>query len=146
MKRYLYTVCFFLVFSCTNTSLPHNLDKLKVYFKENNTDPQQKFNTFNYIVIINEIGDCINCNNLFSKKIANSIEREDVLFILSGNGTKVDISDFIDKDYPNVIWDQNADFNQLNIVDKCAILELSKDSILSTTLINTDNVKSIVPF
>lgn len=140
-----------LFVSCSTNEKSHghlsDFDKVQAFYESNLPKEGKPFNNYKYVVVINERGDCMNCNNTFSKKVASSIKNESVLFILSGNGTKVDLSSFIKDEYPNVIWDQLAKFNSLQIVNKCAVLELKKNTIASITLINIDNINTFqIPF
>ncbi len=87
-------------------------------------------NIYNYrkIVVINDLGGCMNCNNSFATIMADSLDVEDILFIVSCDGCKVDISPYIEIDRENVIWDKNLDFNELEIVKTCAVIDF-KDSL-----------------
>ncbi len=70
----------------------------------------------------------MNCNNSFATIMADSLDVEDILFIVSCDGCKVDISPYIEIDRENVIWDKNLDFNELEIVKTCAVIDF-KDSL-----------------
>lgn len=94
------------------------------------------------VVIINDDGNCLNCNNIFADKMSDRINDENVLFILSEDGTKVDISAYIDSQSENVIWDINGDFDKLNLVESCSLFELENNKIVDKTAIDATNINT----
>lgn len=113
-------------------------EKMEHYY---NSFKDGELSQFQFVVVINEIGSCINCNNYFSKEMAKALDDDKILFILSGNGTRVDMSGYINEDYQNVIWDRPARFDELKIVERCAILELKNREIIDKEEINIDNME-----
>lgn len=94
------------------------------------------------VVVINDDGNCLNCNNIFADKMSDRINEENVLFILSEDGTKVDISTYIDSQSENVIWDMNGDFDKLNLVNSCSLIELENRQIIDKVVIDATNIDS----
>jgi len=126
-----------IIYSCHS---PSSYDKVKSFYESKKTG---NFSKFKFLVVINEGGSCLNCNNIFSKTISSSISNSDILFIVSGSGTKVDISDYTDKSYSNVIWDFENSFQNFNLTKKCAIFRLKNKILQEKTEINPDNVLNI---
>ena len=118
-------------------------EKMAHYFESHS---EGDLSQFEYVIVINEIGSCINCNNYFSKEMTKALKDDKVLFILSGNGTKVDMSGYIQKDHKNVIWDRPAHFDELKIVEKCAILEIKDKQIIEKTEIDINNLEKSTQF
>lgn len=96
--------------------------KVKAFYKERY--PHSDFLKFNEIVLINDLGDCLNCNNAFARLMEDSTENNHILFIVSSAGAKVDISGYINKDKNNIIWDKTSEFNQFKILNNSGILKL----------------------
>ncbi len=116
-----------------------NYEKLKKYclnFKVNVSD-------FKNIVVINEIGTCLNCNNIFSRSQSKNLNSDSTLFIVSGAGGRVDFSAYINNHSKNLIFDEFADFDTLDIVRSCAILTIAKNKIHSIEEINIKTVSSL---
>lgn len=103
----------------------------------------KKLDRFNTIVIINDKGTCINCNNDFAQYTSRNLNNKNFLFIISQNGSKVDISPFINlKDSSNVVLDFNQDFYKLKIMNGSGIIKIKNDSLISKTIINSKSIKS----
>ncbi len=98
-------------------------EKLVEYCKKHN----QQLSIYNYVFVINEIGTCINCNNIFAKKQGENLKRDSILFIVSGIGNKVDFSTYINNNSSNIIHDNFAGFDTLDIVRSCAIITLDSN-------------------
>jgi hypothetical protein len=103
------------------------------------------FDSYRYIVVINSKGGCLSCNNIFAKMMSKDLENEKVLFILSGQGTKVDISAYLDRKEENVLLDLEDDFSKLNIVNYCAVLEVENNRINNVTRIDVKNIVEYTP-
>lgn len=116
-------IFFLLAFSsCQNKS---NFKKTQKFYKKH--QPDGDFSKFYKIVIINELGNCINCNNKFALQMADSINNPNILFIVSATGARVDISSYINKEQDNIIWDTKLEFNTLEIAKTCAMIDVLND-------------------
>lgn len=121
-----------LVFSCNKKS---DLEKVQEYYYSNK--PDGKFENFRKVIILNELGNCINCNNKFALQMSDSINSKEILFIVSCSGAKVDISPYLDKHQDNIIVDRQTRFDLLQITKACAIINL--DTQYKITEISTEN-------
>jgi hypothetical protein len=137
MSKFYHTFFFLILFSCSE---PTAYEKIKSFYEENKTVNGKDFEVFSKIVIINEKGDCISCNNSFAKQMAMYLDDSQTLFVVSGAGLKVDISGFIHSDKENVIWDQKEEFNKLHISERCALIELKNNKIQEVKEITLDNL------
>jgi hypothetical protein len=122
-----------LVFSCNKKS---DIEKVREYYYSNK--PDGKFENFRKVIIINELGSCINCNNKFALQMSDSINNKEILFIVSCSGAKVDILPYLDKHQDNIIVDRQARFDLLQITKACAIINLGKQ--YKITEISTGNI------
>lgn len=82
------------------------------------------FSHFQKVILINEHGSCLNCNNLFSLEHENEVNSDSVLFIISSYGCRIDISKYITNPHDNVIWDSLCLLDELLLFEKCEILDL----------------------
>lgn len=134
-----------ILISCENESSREIQQKLSAnellaQYCENH---EQNLKAYNHVIVINEIGTCINCNNIFAKAQGNNLYSDSTLFIVSGIGNKVDLSAYIDNNSTNLILDQSADFDTLDIVSSCAIITLEGKQIKSIENINVNNVHGL---
>lgn len=124
-----------LSFSCKQKS---DIEKIQDYYLVHK--PDGKFEKYRKIIIINELGNCINCNNRFSLQMSYSINNQSILFIVSGMGSKVDISPYINILQENIIWDTKSEFDQLKITKACAIIDIDIGRNTKITEILPENV------
>lgn len=127
----------FLFFAFVQCAEPTEYEKIAGFCRENGLDDLSKYST---VVVINEEGNCLNCNNSFAISQAKSIEEESILFIVSGSGTRVDISPYLNRSASNVILDSKDAFRKLNLVQSCAVISLSKNQIEKITPISAKNI------
>lgn len=120
--------------SCTQQSNFEKIERFYYQFKKGD------FNQFKRVIVINEEGTCINCNNLFAQSQAQQVDETTNLFIVSGQGTRVDISAYISKNAPNLIMDYKNEFSRLDLVRGCTIFELENRKIVRTTYIKPENM------
>lgn len=137
-------VCFLLLllFNSCSAPEPDTYTRIETFyqrFKKGN------FERFSRIIVINEEGTCINCNNLFARNQAENLSKDSVLFIVSGYGTKVDISAYVDKNSPNLILDPKNEFQKLNLKKGCSIIEMEGKKVKSITNISAKNVQDQKP-
>ena len=90
------------------------------------TDQTQKndFSKYRQAIIINERGLCLNCNNAFSLCNAKDLDNDSTLFIISSDGTQIDISPYLSTQHPNVIWDSLYSFDSLLPMNQCSIITI----------------------
>lgn len=130
MKRILFAICSLLVMSCNSRPetniVDDDLDTLSIirdFYYEHGHDTN--FSCFKRVIIINELGPCMNCNNSFCLTHQYEIDDESVLFIVSSYGMKIDISHYILHQHNNnVIWDSTSKFNDLLPIGHCEIIDL----------------------
>lgn len=135
MKNNRFLLFFLLLVSSCST--PDAYEKIEAFYHR---FKNENFERFSRIIVINEDGTCLNCNNLFAKSQAGNLSKDSILFIVSGYGTKVDISAYIDKNSPNLILDPKNEFQQLNLQKGCAIIEVENRNIKSITNISVKNI------
>ena len=116
---------------------PSNFEKIESFYLQ---FKKGDFNQFKRVIVINEEGTCINCNNLFARSQAKQVDETTNLFIVSGQGTRVDISAYISKNAPNLIVDYRNEFSRLDLVKGCTIFELENRKIVRTTYIKPENI------
>lgn len=126
-----------LVIRCSDSDTYEKVEDFYKRFKTGNLDQ------YNKIIVINEDGTCLNCNNLFAKNQANNLSSDSILFIVSGQGTRVDISAYIDKNASNLILDPENKFGELSLYKGCSIIELKNKKIKNITPINNQNVQQL---
>jgi len=141
-KILLLVALFFIGSGCSNKKT--DFDKIQDFIHE--THPNVELKNYKKLVSINEEGDCINCNNTFSRKMGEVVENKSILFILSGNGTKVDISAFVDSEHTNVIWDYNNEFGLLKLATACTIYTVKEGKFSNKVTIKLENLNSINKF
>lgn len=120
--------------SCAKPSGYEKIERFYHQFKKGD------FGRFKRVIVINEEGTCLNCNNIFAQSQFQKVDEASNLFIVSAQGTRVDISAYISKNAPNLIMDYTNEFGRLNLVKGCTIFELENKQISKTTLIKADNV------
>ena len=93
---------------------------------------------YDYILVINEMGDCIHCNKKFSESVSKYIDQDNTLFLICSLGASIDISAFIDQNKSNILYDFHNKFGDLNLIDYAAIIELKDNQV--DTIIKIDLV------
>ncbi|MNU95255.1 hypothetical protein D3C71_852660 [compost metagenome] len=126
--------------SCSNPKHPDEYEKIEVFYQQFKKGNLEQYNK---IIVINEEGTCLNCNNIFARNQAEKINKTTNLFIVSGRGTRVDISAYISKNAPNLILDHTNEFSRLNLVKGCAIIELENKKIKTITPIDAQNIQKL---
>ena len=134
-KLLIFTSVSFLFFGCGTKSTYEKIDSFT----------QDKFNlsinTYDYVVVINEQGECMECNGNFTKSMKEFIDHKNVLFLISCAGNMIDISGFKQQNQKNIQYDYRNDFGKLLSLEHCAIIDL-KDGTASVQEINTMNLYS----
>lgn len=121
-------------------SPPTDYDLVEYYF-ESLANPV-KLSDYDYLVVVNEKGTCLTCNNTFAKVMAKYIGHHKTLFLISSEGVLLDISGFFNPDSNNVVFDPIGRFNRLGIVSRCAIVHLGEASIDSIIEIDLNNIEA----
>jgi len=129
-----------IVFSCkdSNTS--------KAYLKINDflSSKDVNINDYKSIVVINEKGTCLNCNNKFAKTMEQYINKDSVVFIISTTGTLVDISGYLEKENnKNIITDFSNEFLNLDLVDHCSIINLKNKDVDTIIQFDISNIEQV---
>ena len=116
-----------------------NYEKIETFIKKNfNKD----LNGYDYLIVINEQGDCLNCNNKFSVTLSKYLDNNNVLYLVSTPGFNIDVSPYIKKDHSNVLLDYNNEFSKLDLVKKCAIIDFGTKKIDTIIQVDVSNIKS----
>lgn len=141
MNKYLHLALIFLFTLASCKQQPKtDYEKLEQFCLNHSTI--KSLSDYNSIVVINDKTQCLNCTNVFAKSMAKRLDKnEKILFIVSDNGAMVDISDYIDKKRENVIFDFQNEFDRLRIANGSAFIDIKGKKIISTTIINAQNVK-----
>lgn len=126
---------FMLLIQGCDTHTPYDYERIDTFLKTEYNF--HHFSEYDRLIIINELGDCINCNNTFAKSVASKTDNEKLLFLISTPGTRVDISGFLSHEYENVLYDFHNNFSNLELVSHCAIINYSERSI--DTIIEVTN-------
>lgn len=127
MKRYSYIVLIVLLInSCNNhTTKTRDDDEIEIikkfYLSQTSRDDFSKYYS---VILINECGSCLNCNNAFALAHSDEIEDDSVLFIISSCGVKIDISPYIIDKRSNVIWDSSSIFEEMLPLKSCKKINL----------------------
>jgi hypothetical protein len=136
----------FILLSCSDVKTTETyFSELDTYFKNNHNFDSLSF--YHYLVVINEQGDCLNCNNKFSKAMAKNVSDKNVLFLIATSGINVDISPYLGKEEEkNILFDLNNDFKKLNLINHSAIFKLEHNKVDTIVEIDVSNVDSSPSF
>lgn len=143
-NKYFWTGLFLaLLFGACTQKQTGDVDKIRAYYLEHRPGSEKEFEQFRKIVIVRENGgSCMNCNDMFARHMADSIDNPQILFIVSAMGNKMDISAYIDRERKNVIWDNLLKFDKLNISETCAVIDLSQNN--RKTEYSVDNIGVLI--
>lgn len=130
-----------LLYGCVSEQSDY--EKVAAFIHDNY---QLKLEKYDYLIVVNEQGDCLNCNNAFSTSIARYIDNDNVLYLISSPGFNIDVSPYIQKEQENVLLDFSNHFAELNLVEKCAILDLGNNKIDTIIDISLSNVSTAPNF
>lgn len=142
-SMFLFIFLFFSFYSCGNKELS-TYDQIEYFFNENYQF--NHLNEYNYLVVINEKGDCMNCNNSFSLAMSKNIKKSNVLFLISSPGYSIDISSYTKDKKHNVFYDYREKFNELNLINHSAIFIFNNNKVDSIIQINSSNLNNQIDF
>lgn len=109
--------------------------------------PNGRYSDFKQIIIINENGNCINCNNKFSREMSALLSDSTKLFIVSGTGAKVDFSYYLDINQDNLIVDSAFIFKKYDIAKSCMIIDLGEEGqFVNSFNVNAKNYAKVWDF
>jgi hypothetical protein len=97
-------------------------------------------------VIVVDDNSCIGCNQAFAGFIADYISRKDVLFIVSANPNKVDISPFLVPGLHNVYNDYEQTLFSRKIITASTIFVLHNGKIDTAVTINPQSIGDVGKF
>lgn len=129
----------FCSISCSHISSYQQINE----FVDEKTNNEMNLENFEYIIAINEMGDCINCNNRFAKLMEKHIGNKNKLFIVSSRGQKIDVSLYFNENSDNIIFDSHNDFGKLKIITRSAIIKILDNTVDTIIEIETKNVNKI---
>jgi len=138
-KSLIYIMLFVLVFFSCASPQKSDYEKINNYLRT--VHNYHELQLYKNIVVINESGTCMNCNNSFSKSMTKNIENDNVLFLICSPGRKVDISGYLDTEKSNILFDFHNKFGKLNLVNHCAIIKLEDKKIDTIIEIDVNNVR-----
>ncbi len=134
----------FLIIICVGCQETTTYDKINHFL---NTEYNKDLEAFSHLVIINEMGECMNCNNKFSKSMTEYIDNESILFLICSHGVNIDISAYLDEKVDNIVYDFRNKFATLNIVNHCSIISLDEEKSCAVTEIDVNNLnESMIKF
>lgn len=134
-KISIYTLTFLLCFSCSNMK---SYDKIDAFLKTELDYSELKNKEF--LIVLNEMGSCLNCNNAFSKYMAKYIDSEKVLFLICSSGSRIDISMYINSEENHILYDMRNKFSELELINQSGIFKLKNGEIDTIIKISVDNV------
>lgn len=144
-NKILFLLCFFVMACSTVSQKKDEFTELKTYF--NKKHHLNNLNSYNNLIVINDQGDCLNCNNKFSKAMAKNLDDSKNLFLIATSGTNVDISPYLDKEQDNnVVFDFANSFSKLNLINHSAIIKLGNQKIDSIIEIDVSNVDTTINY
>lgn len=82
-----------------------------------------------------QIGDdgCVNCNQSMINEFCKFVDDENVYFLLAVNPNKLDISHFLEKKNPNIIFCDREDFGKSQLEFNTTVF-LLKNGVLDSTV------------
>lgn len=133
-------ISFLLLLLVTCSKLPNRYDQIDAFLKKELNF--QDLDKYQKIVVVNELGDCMNCNNSFVEKVALLKSDTTLLFLISTPGSRVDITPFIEKQ-DNILHDPYGNFEQVDLVRSCAIIELNEQHVDTIIAVNSGNLNGL---
>jgi hypothetical protein len=98
-------------------------------------------------IIVVDDNSCIGCNQAFAGFITSYLNRKDVIFIVSANPNKVDISPFLEPGLHNVYNDYRQTLFTQKIITSSTIFLLRPNHTIDTAItINPQSVGSVGRF
>lgn len=144
MNRLLFFLfTFSILFLGCNSKNLDDYDRIKLFLTKHNFSGN--LDDFNEIIVINDKGDCIQCNNDYAKFISKKKADTKIIFIISQDGTKVDISPFLENsNKENIIFDYKDEFSLLNIIKGSGVIKLQDNQIKETFIVTPQNIQDIL--
>ena len=138
-RHYIIVLILFFLTGCSKLTNFEKIDNLlKTEFNFNHLAE------YDQIVVINELGECLNCNNTFTDVMSRYIDRDNLLFLVCTSGTRIDISPFLKEEKENIILDYRNKFESLDLINHCAIFELEEERVDSIIEVSSENVREVV--
>lgn len=116
-------------------------DKLSAFFERQYS--LTNLEQYAKVIVVNEMGHCMDCNNTFSETVSRYTDNSAYLFLVSTPGMVIDISEFLKQEQANILYDSNATFNDLEIITNCAIIDLKKGKIDKIMNVTNENISEI---
>lgn len=117
-------------------------DELRQFFSENYN--LENIYDKDILIVINEHGDCLNCNSNFSKLVAKYRDDEQVVYLISTPGSKVDISFYMDYDSKNIYFDFFDKFSEISNLQSSAVYFLGENKTEDIVEINPNNIQELI--
>lgn len=99
--------------------------------------------SYEYVIIISDKGDCIQCNRKFAKLMESSIKSQEILIILSCSSSKVDISQYLKANRSNIIIDRHKRFEKSNLYSSSTIFRMGNSEIVEIVEISLANLQEV---
>ena len=100
--------------------------------------------SYHSIVVLSSAGDCIKCNNSFSKEMAKFINSSN-LFLVCERGNNIDISGYL-VPQANILFDYSNKFADLKITEGSAIIVLGENEIDTIITVNVESKLDCISF
>lgn len=122
-----------VVFACTTEqNQPDVKDTLNSYFK--NITQKDELTNKKAFVYFSEARNCVKCTEEMIQVVTPYLDNQEVLYLLSGNGSAVDITALREKERANVFFDPSFKFiDETGIKMSCFVL-LNEDNDIDTTV------------
>lgn len=128
----------FLFLFLTSCNQQNDYKKIATFLEMKN----KNLADYKQLIVINTLGDCLNCNNTFSLEMSVYLEQDSTLFVVSTPGSKIDISPYITKTSSNILLDFREEFNKLNIINHSSILKFKGNKIDTIIEFDRKNIGS----
>ena len=141
MNKLKHYICILIIFF-VGCAEPSNFERIDDLLKSEFRFKQ--LTDYDQIIVINEMGECMKCNNTFAEGMSRYLDRDNLLFVICSAGNRVDISPFIEEEKANVILDYGNEFESLGLIHHCAIFELDDKKVDAIVEVSTDNVHEVL--
>jgi len=131
--RFILIVPLLLLWACS--SKQSDYEKIESFVLKNSEIKQLA--NFNQVVVISSGGECLNCNLKFSRIMAKRIDDPKNIFIVSDNGSNIDISQYLDSKRKNIILDPRNNFGKLKLTNGSTLITIHNGKILKKIPINS---------
>ncbi len=134
-KTLLLLTLYFILAACSKKT------KIENYLNKNHSI---KIKSQKAVIFITEENGCMNCNRSFAQFMEKYTSNENILFILSSDGSKIDISHYQGYTNKNVFYDLKKEFKKENITDKSSVIFLKNKEIDTSLFFDKLNLRESI--